>query len=76
MTEIHEVPVPVIKGRFNVYETPGGGYHIAYVRDGEKEIQHIDLPAALMNAARMMSEGKLNPLQAAKMLFGNKVPGA
>jgi hypothetical protein len=71
MTEqIHSVPVPVIKGRFNVYETPDKGFHIAYIRDGEDEIQHIELPGVMINAARMMSEGKLNPLQLFRMISG------
>jgi len=67
MTEIHTVPIPIIKGRFNVYETPDGGLHIAYVRDGEEEIQHITLPGMVINAAKMMEAGKLNPMQALKM---------
>lgn len=70
MTEVHAVPVPIIKGRFNVYDTPDGGYHIAYVRDGEDEIQHMTIPGMLINAAKMMESGKLSPLQAFKFLKG------
>lgn len=75
MTEVvHSVPVPFMQGRFNVYETPDGGYHIAYKKDGEEKVEHIELPGPLLRAAQMLSEGKLNPMAALKMFMGgNKV---
>lgn len=70
MSEIHTVPVPFMKGRFNVYETPDGGFHIAYQKDGQEEIEHINLPGPLIRAAQMMSDGKLSPIAAMKMITG------
>lgn len=68
--ELQSVPVPFMKGRFNVYETPDGGFHIAYQKDGTEEIEHINLPGPLIRAAQMMSEGKLSPMAAIKMFMG------
>jgi hypothetical protein len=63
-----EMPEPRLKGRFNVYETPDGGLHIAYqpdpVDDQEQEIQHIEIPAKVIKLAQMINGGKMNPLAA------------
>lgn len=62
---------PVMKGRFTLYETPDGGYHIAYLPDGEgEETRHMEVPGAIVNLARMGAEGKLSPFAMAKALMG------
>lgn len=45
---------PIVTGRFTVYETPSGGYHIVYRGDNETEndTHHLDIPPALVTMAR------------------------
>lgn len=56
-------PEPRIKGRFNLYDTPDGGLHIAYQQDGSEETEHLELPGKLLKLAEMMGKGKLNPVE-------------
>lgn len=37
-------PAPVMRGDYSIYETPGGGYHLAYTTDDSQETQHFDVP--------------------------------
>lgn len=77
---IPPTPEPKLKGRFNLYNTPDGGFHIAYQEDATEEnpdpqIQHIDIPGQLVRASQMMAEGKLTPGKAFSLfgsLFGGK----
>lgn len=64
-------PEPKMKGRYNLYDTPDGGIHIAYTVEGDDEIQHLDIPGQVVRAARMMEQGKMNPMQAVKLLMGH-----
>lgn len=42
-------PTPILSGRFAIYETPAGGYHLAYrTEEGPDEDQHFDVPAHLV----------------------------
>jgi hypothetical protein len=66
-----EIPDPILKGRFNLWETPDGGFHIAYVPDGDKTTHHFDIPGMVVRMAKMSAEGKLNPLKALKELQAN-----
>lgn len=50
-------PVPFIKGKFAIFETPDGGLHIAYRADGADEDKHIALPAAMVKMANMAANG-------------------
>lgn len=66
------IPEPILKGRFNLYETPDGGYHIAYIADGDgDETRHMEIPAMVVRMARASAEGKLNPMQALKEMMAN-----
>ncbi len=58
------LPEPFLKGRFNIYETAEGGYHLAYLADGETETRHMEVPPMAVRMARMAAEGKLNPIKA------------
>jgi hypothetical protein len=62
--ELAKLPEPFLKGRFNLYETPEGGYHLAYIPDGETETKHMEIPAMAVKTARLAAEGKLNPFKA------------
>lgn len=73
------VPEPLLKGRFNLYETPDGGFHIAYLADGDDETRHLEVPAMVVRMARASAEGKLNPVKALKEMMANaaaSTPGA
>ena len=66
------MPEPILKGRFNLYETPDGGFHIAYIADDDTDnTRHLEIPAMVIRMARMSAEGKLNPLQALKGLMSD-----
>jgi len=66
------MPEPILKGRFNLYETPDGGFHIAYVADDETETRHLEIPAMVVRMARLSAEGRLNPVKALReMMAGN-----
>lgn len=64
-------PVPFLKGTFAIYETPDGGYHIAYKVEGETETQHMEIPGAALKMAKAMS-GVSNPFA----MFGAMKKGA
>jgi hypothetical protein len=68
------VPEPILKGRFNLYETPEGGFHIAYVADGESEPRHLEIPAMVIRMARLSAEGKLNPVKALREMIASDAP--
>lgn len=65
------VSEPILKGRFNLYETPDGGFHIAYLPDEDTEIRHLEIPAMVIRMARASAEGKLNPFGALKEMMSN-----
>ena len=46
-------PEPILMGRFNLFNTPDGGYHIAYIPDGSDETQHLEIPAMVVKMARL-----------------------
>lgn len=66
-----EVIEPRIRGRFNLYDTPDGSIHIAYVADGEEETKHFEIPAMLIKLAKAGAEGKMNPLQMVKAMMNH-----
>lgn len=55
-----EVAEPVMRGMFSVYETAGGGYHIAYRQHGSAEETHIDIPGMVVRMARVVGAGKIS----------------
>jgi len=69
--ETAPAPEPLLKGRFTMYETPDGGYHIAYLADGHADTKHLEVPGMVVRMAKMSAEGKLNPLQAMRQLMSH-----
>lgn len=65
VTEVAETesirPHVVHQGRYRLYEKPDGGLHIVYQRDDKDTPDHLELPGAMVNLARMAGEGKLSP---------------
>lgn len=64
-------PVHLFSGRFSLFETPGGGYHLSYKPDEDDE-KHIDIPAAAVHAMKMAAEGGMSPMKLLAMLRGGK----
>jgi hypothetical protein len=81
-----DAPVPRMKGRFNLYDTPDGGIHISYQEDPkvidaewdeyvEYPVQHIDIPGQAIAMMKMLENGSMSPLQALgklRAVFGGK----
>jgi hypothetical protein len=65
------LPEPLMNGRFTLYATPNGGYHIAWRPDGTDETQHIEVPQFIANMAKNAAEGKLNPATMLKEMMAN-----
>lgn len=64
-------PEPILKGRFNLYETADGAFVIVYIADGETETRRLDIPAMVVRMARLSAEGKLNPAKALKEMMSD-----
>lgn len=62
-------PTPFMKGTFSVYNTPDGGYHIAYKLEGEDETQHAEIPGAALKMAATLS-GTKNPFALIGKMMG------
>lgn len=65
-------PEPFLKGRFNMWETPEGGYHIAYVPDDSAETRHLEIPGMVVRMGKLASEGKLNPVKAMREIMSHE----
>lgn len=50
-------PEPIIKGRFALYETADGGYHLSYTPDGVEAAEHVNIPGMYVKLA-MKQYGK------------------
>lgn len=67
--ERQAAPAVLMEGRFRLYETPNGGYKLVYRVDNEdNDRPHIDVPAAMVKAAKVM--GNNGPGGLAKMFGG------
>lgn len=64
-------PDPILKGRFNLYETPDGAFVIVYIADGETDTRRLDIPAMVVRMARLSAEGKLNPAKALREMMAS-----
>jgi hypothetical protein len=68
-------PVPFLKGRFNAFHTPDGGFHISYQKDPtdeepEPKIEHMTIPGQVVRLAKMLENGDMSPAKAFKMITG------
>lgn len=53
----------ILTGTFSLYETPDGGYHIAYRPKDDDADQHMEFPGHMVKMAkRMQSMGGLGKL--------------
>jgi hypothetical protein len=63
-------PTPFLRGRFSLYNTPDGGYHIAYQADGEDDTKHVQIPGAVLKMAERLSGAKNPFAMIGKMMGG------
>jgi hypothetical protein len=56
------------KGVYTLYEKPDGTLRIQYRRTDREEDDYLEIPGPILRLAKAASEGKLNPLEAVKML--------
>ena len=54
---------PVMQGVFSIYETDGGGYHIAYRQDGSADDTHVEIPGMVVRMARAVGASKISIAQ-------------
>lgn len=58
-----ETPKPFMTGTFSLYETPEGGYHLAYRPKDAEEDQHVEIPGMYLKLAKMnMGKGLMKKL--------------
>ena len=60
-------PTPLMRGRFSLYETVQGGYHLTWRAEGEDVDQHAEVPPMVVKLAR---KGGMNPMDALRALSG------
>jgi hypothetical protein len=55
MTEENQ-PTPFMHGTFAIFETPDGGYVIAWREDGNEQSNQIPIPGMMVKQAHLMSK--------------------
>lgn len=63
---------PKMKGRFALYDTPDGGFHIAYQQDDSEKVEHIEVPGKIIKMAQMLESGGMNPAKMLKAMMGGQ----
>lgn len=66
----NETITPRVRGKFALFDTPDGGLHVAYRPDGQDTDQHFQVPGHILKMAKLLSEGKINPIEMLKQLRG------
>lgn len=79
VAEIPDFTEPIGKGRYNLYKTPDGGFHVAYQKDAteeepEPEVQHVNIPGAIIRASELLANGDMTPVKAMS-IFMNLTKG-
>ncbi len=63
------------KGVYSLYEKPDGTLRIQYRRTDRDEDDFIEIPGPILRLAKLASEGKMNPIEAVKMLRNHQANG-
>jgi hypothetical protein len=50
---------PSSQGTYAIYDTPQGGYHLAYRPAGAQADEHLEIPPFIVKMARNAAEGKM-----------------
>jgi hypothetical protein len=68
---------PRFSGTFSVYDTDGGGIHIAWLPNDSpnSDTQHFDLPGPIITIIKELAAGKMpNPMELVKVMAANGMP--
>lgn len=63
------------KGVYSLYEKSDGTLRIQYRRTDREEDDYIEIPGPILRLAKLASEGKMNPIEAVKMLRNHQANG-
>lgn len=63
------------KGVYSLYEKSDGTLRIQYRRTDRDEDDFIEIPGPILRLAKLASEGKMNPIEAMKMLRNHQANG-
>lgn len=63
------------KGVYSLYEKSDGTLRIQYRRTDREEDDFIEIPGPILRLAKLASEGKMNPIEAVKMLRNHQANG-
>lgn len=69
MAEEVTPPEPILQGKFAIFETADGGYHLTYRPDTEDEDKHVNIPGFYVKMAMKQAGGKGGMAKVLKM-FG------
>ena len=72
MPDTAVTPVPVLSGTFGLYETPSGGFHLAYRIAGEDTDRHFEVPAFAVRAAMAHHNGDGSRAGMLKKMFSRQ----
>jgi hypothetical protein len=66
-----EGPRLMSQGSYAIYETPAGGWHVAYLPSGTEKTQHFEIPALAVQLFRQMQagEGLPSPMEMVKRMM-------
>lgn len=53
-------PKAILRGTFSIYETPDGGYHVAYRPDDCDEDKHLQIPGMYVKLMKARMGKKFN----------------
>lgn len=68
-------PKVLHKGVYTLYEKSDGTLRIQYRRTDREEDDYIEIPGPILRLAKLASEGKMNPIEAMKMLRNHQANG-
>jgi len=61
------------QGTYAIYQTPQGGWHIAYLPSDTEETQHFEIPAMAVQLFQTMQRGEMpSPFQMMKKLMSER----
>jgi hypothetical protein len=68
-----DVAVPMSSGTYAIYQTPQGGWHIAYLPSDTTDTQHFEIPAMAVQLFQAMQRGEMpSPFAMMKKLMSER----
>jgi hypothetical protein len=57
------MPTVLHEGRYRLYQNPDGGLRIQYRRDDKETDDYVQVPGAIIELGKAVSEGNLSPIE-------------